>query len=177
MQYGKWVLYTCEIHIFYFHYSCVYDSSLFSPVSNICTYPLLHHWLIIVWIVLRNWIMWLRIMLMYLFVVRVLLYLYLHKPFGFHHIVNEPKRSCHKAWCKWTWKSCQKISYIILSFWCVSVTRRGPVRYKFEVLYPLDQVLPVNIKDRGNTKNAFKVLIFPDTRVFMAPTAKSKVSQ
>uniref|UniRef100_A0A0P4WL32 Exocyst component Exo84 C-terminal domain-containing protein n=1 Tax=Scylla olivacea TaxID=85551 RepID=A0A0P4WL32_SCYOL len=52
--------------------------------------------------------------------------------------------------------------------------RRGPVRYKFEVLYPLDQVLPVNIKDRGNTKNAFKVLIFPDTRVFMAPTAKSK---
>ncbi|KAK4306001.1 hypothetical protein Pmani_012100 [Petrolisthes manimaculis] len=52
--------------------------------------------------------------------------------------------------------------------------RRGPVRYKFEVLYPLDQVLPVNIKDRGNTKNAFKLLIFPDTRVFMAPTAKSK---
>lgn len=52
--------------------------------------------------------------------------------------------------------------------------RRGPVRYKFEVLYPLDQVLPVNIKDRGNTKNAFKVLIFPDTRVFMAPTVKSK---
>lgn len=57
------------------------------------------------------------------------------------------------------------------------VLRRGPVRYKFEVLYPLDQVLPVNIKDRGNTKNAFKVLIFPDTRVFMASTAKSKVSQ
>lgn len=57
------------------------------------------------------------------------------------------------------------------------VLRRGPVRYKFELLYPLDQVLPVNIKDRGNTKNAFKVLIFPDTRVFMAPTAKSKVSQ
>ena len=57
------------------------------------------------------------------------------------------------------------------------VLRRGPVRYKFEVLYPLDQVLPVNIKDRGNTKNAFKVLIFPDTRVFMAPTAKSKVTQ
>ncbi|MPC31993.1 Exocyst complex component 8 [Portunus trituberculatus] len=53
-------------------------------------------------------------------------------------------------------------------------TKRGPVRYEFEVLYPLDQVLPVNIKDRGNTKNAFKVLIFPDTRVFMAPTAKSK---
>ncbi|KAG7174002.1 Exocyst complex component 8-like [Homarus americanus] len=52
--------------------------------------------------------------------------------------------------------------------------RRGPVRYKFEVLYPLDQVLPVNIKDRGNTKNAFKVLIFPDTRVFMAPAAKAK---
>ncbi|XP_068216023.1 exocyst complex component 8 [Palaemon carinicauda] len=52
--------------------------------------------------------------------------------------------------------------------------RRGPVRYRFEVLYPLDQVLPVNIKDRGTTKNAFKVLIFPDTRVFMAPTAKIK---
>ncbi|XP_069975063.1 exocyst complex component 8 isoform X1 [Penaeus vannamei] len=52
--------------------------------------------------------------------------------------------------------------------------RRGPVRYRFEVLYPLDQVLPVNIKDRGTTKNAFKVLIFPDTRVFMAPDAKSK---
>ncbi|XP_076033752.1 exocyst complex component Exo84 [Oratosquilla oratoria] len=52
--------------------------------------------------------------------------------------------------------------------------RRGPVRYKFEELYPLDQVLPVNIKDRGTTKNAFKVLIFPDTRVFQAPNPKSK---
>lgn len=58
----------------------------------------------------------------------------------------------------------------------MDVPRRGPVRYKFEVLYPLDQVLPVNIKDRGNTKNAFKVLIFPDTRVFMAPNVKSKVT-
>ncbi|CAL4060547.1 unnamed protein product, partial [Meganyctiphanes norvegica] len=52
--------------------------------------------------------------------------------------------------------------------------RRGPVRYRFEVLYGLDQVLPVNIKDRGTTKNAFKVLIFPDTRVFMAPNPKAK---
>ena len=54
--------------------------------------------------------------------------------------------------------------------------RRGPVRYRFEVLYLLDQVLPVNIKDRGTTKNSFKVLIFPDTRVFQAPNAKAKVS-
>ena len=53
--------------------------------------------------------------------------------------------------------------------------RRGPVRYRFEVLYLLDQVLPVNIKDRGTTKNSFKVLIFPDTRVFQAPNAKAKV--
>ncbi|KAB7497196.1 Exocyst complex component 8, partial [Armadillidium nasatum] len=52
--------------------------------------------------------------------------------------------------------------------------RRGPIRYKFEKLYPLDQVLPVNIKDRGSTKNAFKVLVFPDPRVFQAPSMKAK---
>jgi len=54
--------------------------------------------------------------------------------------------------------------------------RRGPVRYKFHTLYELDNLAVVNVKDTNVIKNAFKLLIFPDTRLFQIESPKAKVS-
>ena len=55
--------------------------------------------------------------------------------------------------------------------------RRGPVKYRFQTLYELDSLAVVNARDVGQCKNAFKVLMFPDTRVFQAETPKAKVKR
>ncbi|KAL4221236.1 Exocyst complex component 8 [Mactra antiquata] len=52
--------------------------------------------------------------------------------------------------------------------------RRGPVRYRFQGLYELDNLAIVNIRDAGPVKNAFKVLMFPDSKIYQADSAKSK---
>jgi len=52
---------------------------------------------------------------------------------------------------------------------------RGPVRYKFHTLYELDNLAVVNVKDTNVVKNAFKLLMFPDTRLFQAESPKAKV--
>ncbi|XP_043209469.1 exocyst complex component 8-like [Amphibalanus amphitrite] len=52
--------------------------------------------------------------------------------------------------------------------------RRGRVRYKFEALFALDSVAVVNMRDVGSLKNAFKLLMFPETRVFQCATQKIK---
>ncbi|XP_052821262.1 exocyst complex component 8-like [Mya arenaria] len=52
--------------------------------------------------------------------------------------------------------------------------RRGPVRYRFQGLYELDNLAIVNIRDAGAVKNAFKVLMFPDSKIYAADSAKSK---
>lgn len=52
--------------------------------------------------------------------------------------------------------------------------RRGPVRYKFQGLYELDNLAIVNIRDAGPVKNAFKVLMFPDSKIYQADSSKSK---
>ena len=52
--------------------------------------------------------------------------------------------------------------------------RRGPVKYRFQALYELDNLAVVNVRDVGNCKNAFKVLMFPDTRMFVAETPKGQ---
>ena len=54
--------------------------------------------------------------------------------------------------------------------------RRGPVRYKFHTLYELDNLAVVNVKDTNVVKNAFKLLMFPDTRLFQAESPKAKVT-
>ena len=54
--------------------------------------------------------------------------------------------------------------------------RRGPVRYKFQGLYELDNLAIVNIRDAGPVKNSFKVLMFPDSKIYQADSSKSKVS-
>ena len=54
-------------------------------------------------------------------------------------------------------------------------SRRGPVKYKFQTLYELDSLAVVNARDVGPCKNAFKILMFPDTRMFQADNPKTKV--
>jgi len=52
--------------------------------------------------------------------------------------------------------------------------RRGPVRYKFEAMYELGSLAVVNVRDMGSVKTAFKLLAFPDTRVFQCTNNQSK---
>lgn len=53
---------------------------------------------------------------------------------------------------------------LMLTSWISN--RRGPMRYKFQVSYPIKNLAVVNVRDLGTVKQAFKVLAFPDTRVF-----------
>lgn len=50
--------------------------------------------------------------------------------------------------------------------------RRTPARYKLETVYDVNNLAIVNVKDM---KNAFKLLAFPDTRVFQASNSQAKV--
>lgn len=59
----------------------------------------------------------------------------------------------------------------------VFTRRRGPVKYKYQALYELDSLAVVNVKDVGQVKNSFKVLMFPDTRIYQAENPKAKVSR
>ncbi len=60
--------------------------------------------------------------------------------------------------------------------YCVFLySRRGPVKYRFHTLYELDSLAVVNARDVGTVKNAFKILMFPDTRLFQTDTPKAKV--
>ncbi|XP_062895910.1 exocyst complex component 8 [Mobula hypostoma] len=53
--------------------------------------------------------------------------------------------------------------------------RRGAgLRYRFDAVYQLDSFAVVNVKDAGPMRDMFKVLMFPDTRVFQAENAKVK---
>ncbi|KAF2358031.1 Exocyst component Exo84 C-terminal [Trinorchestia longiramus] len=69
-------------------------------------------------------------------------------------------------------RACLLNDSFMLATWLAD--RRGPVRYRFETLHLLDALVPVNVKDRGQATNAFKLLIFPDARVFQAPSSKVK---
>ena len=57
----------------------------------------------------------------------------------------------------------------------VFACRRGPVKYRFQTLYELDSLAVVNVRDGVSVKNAFKILMFPDTRMFQAESPKAKV--
>lgn len=60
----------------------------------------------------------------------------------------------------------------MLASWISS--RRGPVRYKLETTYELGSLAVVNVRDLGPVKLAFKILAFPDTRVFQCSSASAK---
>lgn len=61
---------------------------------------------------------------------------------------------------------------LMLTSWISN--RRGPMRYKFQCSYPISTLAVVNVRDLGNVKQAFKVLAFPDTRVFQCNSFASK---
>uniref|UniRef100_UPI00398F6D52 exocyst complex component 8 n=1 Tax=Pristiophorus japonicus TaxID=55135 RepID=UPI00398F6D52 len=61
---------------------------------------------------------------------------------------------------------------LLVAAWLPS--RRGAVRYRYDALYRLDSFAVVNVKDNGPMRDMFKVLMFPDTRVFQAENAKVK---
>lgn len=44
--------------------------------------------------------------------------------------------------------------------------RKGLAKYKFESNYDLGSLAVVNVRDLGQVKHAFKLLVFPDTRLF-----------
>ncbi|XP_056422908.1 exocyst complex component 8 [Hyla sarda] len=50
--------------------------------------------------------------------------------------------------------------------------RRG--MYKFNALYNLDDLAVVNVKENPPMKNMFKILMFPESRIFQAENAKIK---
>nr|CAG4640667.1 EOG090X021B [Eulimnadia texana] len=52
--------------------------------------------------------------------------------------------------------------------------RRGPMRYQYQALYELERLAVVNIRDLGPVKHAFKLMMFPDTRVLQCANAADK---
>ncbi|NXQ61251.1 EXOC8 protein, partial [Anthoscopus minutus] len=50
--------------------------------------------------------------------------------------------------------------------------RRGA--YRYDALYPLDRLAVVNVKDNPPMKDMFKLLMFPESRIFQAENAKIK---
>lgn len=52
---------------------------------------------------------------------------------------------------------------------------RALMRYKFDDMYELGSLAVVNVRDLGSIKHAFKLLAFPDTRVFQCSSNSSKV--
>lgn len=61
---------------------------------------------------------------------------------------------------------------LMLSAW--NANRRGPMRYKFEAFYELGSLAVVNVRDLGNVKYAFKLLAFPDTKLFQSTSNSNK---
>ncbi|KAL7306507.1 hypothetical protein TKK_0001206 [Trichogramma kaykai] len=53
-------------------------------------------------------------------------------------------------------------------------TKKGQPRYRMQVVYEIQSLAVVNVKDRGSVNLAFKLLAFPDTRVFQCSSATSK---
>lgn len=62
---------------------------------------------------------------------------------------------------------------LMLAAW--NANRRGPMRYKFEAFYELGSLAVVNVRDLGTIKYAFKLLAFPDTKLFQTTSNLSKV--
>ena len=51
---------------------------------------------------------------------------------------------------------------------------RGPVKYKFQALYELDNMAIVDVKDSDTVQFAFKVLMFPDSHLYQAQNESTK---
>lgn len=64
---------------------------------------------------------------------------------------------------------------LMVASWLATGARRGPPKYKMQAVYDIQSLAIVNVRDLGTVKLAFKLLAFPDTRVFQCATATSKV--
>ena len=53
--------------------------------------------------------------------------------------------------------------------------RRGPVRYRFQALFELDNMAVVDVSDSDVVQNAFKVHMFPDSHFYQAESSEAKV--
>lgn len=49
------------------------------------------------------------------------------------------------------------------------------MRYQYQALYEIDGLAVINIRDLGPVKYAFKLMMFPDTRVLQCANASDKV--
>ncbi|KAF3703054.1 Exocyst complex component 8 [Channa argus] len=61
---------------------------------------------------------------------------------------------------------------LLIATWLAN--RRGTVKYKYNALYELDSFAVVNVKDNAPMKDMFKILMFPDSRIFQAENSKVK---
>ena len=52
--------------------------------------------------------------------------------------------------------------------------RKGPVRYRFQALYELDNMAVVEVKDMESLKNAFKILMFPNSHLYQVKHVYTK---
>merc|ERR1712141_341741 len=49
-------------------------------------------------------------------------------------------------------------------------------RFKYSCLYELDSLAVVNVRDFGGIKYAFKLLVFPDARLFQCANSEAKLA-
>ena len=47
-------------------------------------------------------------------------------------------------------------------------------RYKYSCFYELDSLAVVNVRDLGGIKHTFKLLVFPEPRLFQCANAEAK---
>ncbi|EFX81943.1 hypothetical protein DAPPUDRAFT_195921 [Daphnia pulex] len=52
--------------------------------------------------------------------------------------------------------------------------KRGNMRYQYQALYELEGLAVINIRDLGPVKYAFKLMMFPDTRVLQCANSNDK---
>ncbi|XP_077443869.1 exocyst complex component 8 isoform X2 [Stigmatopora argus] len=61
---------------------------------------------------------------------------------------------------------------LLIANWLAN--RRGAVKYKYNASYDLESFAVVNVKDNPPMKDMFKILMFPDSRIFQAENSKIK---
>lgn len=61
---------------------------------------------------------------------------------------------------------------LLIATWLAN--RRGMIKYKYNALYDLESFAVVNVKDNPPMKDMFKILMFPDSRIFQAENSKIK---
>lgn len=52
--------------------------------------------------------------------------------------------------------------------------RLGPMRYRLDSFFPLESLAVVNVKDSASASNAFKLLVFPEHKLFSCENARVK---